>query len=96
VIFNSRNNEGAWIPTSVRISSWVLLQPGKQGGHAKDARKHGAYVAEGAYKAKILKFKVENGSNVVSKVLVQHAYMQRQVVDLNLPKRETLGACNCK
>ena len=88
--FNSKNVDGHWIPTRVGVGSWVMLQPSKHGGHAKDAKKH---KAEGGYKVRIVQFKVKKGSSVVGEVKVQHAYMQRQ---LNLEPSVKNGGSNCK
>ena len=50
---------------------------GKQGGHARESKKHGGNSVEGAYKARVLKFRLSPSSTVVSQVQVQHAYMYR-------------------
>lgn len=88
--FNSKTANGDWIPTRVCVGSWVMLQPGKQGGHAKDASKH---KTERGYKVHIVKFKVAKGSSVVSSVYVQHAYMHRQ---LDLEPTTKHGGANSK
>jgi hypothetical protein len=56
VLYNRPNSVGDWIPTKIEVNSWVALQPGKKGGHAQDAKKHGLNTVAGAYKAKVLKF----------------------------------------
>jgi len=89
LVYNSRNPNGDWIPTRVGVGSWVMLQPGKQGGHARDAHKH---RGEGGYKVRIMKFKVQKGSSVVSSIYVQHAYMHRQ---LDLEPSVQHGGANC-
>ena len=66
LLFNSQDDTSAWIPTKVGVNSWIILQPGKQGEHAKDVRKHG----ECGYKAKILEFHVTGQRSIVSEVLV--------------------------
>jgi len=55
--FNVKDKHGAWIPTRISIGSWIILQPGKQSGHTRDAIEHGGSASfQGAYKAKVLKF----------------------------------------
>jgi len=69
--FNVKDEHGAWIPTRIHIGSWITLQPGRQGGHVHDAALHGGPTSfEGAYKAKVLQFRTQKGSNIVSEVLV--------------------------
>ena len=93
--YNTRDDERNYIPTKISVGSWITLQPRRRGGHAQDAAENGRTSGfQGVYKAKVLKFGSIKGSNVVSKVLVQHAYMHRQ---LNLEPSATLeGRCNCK
>lgn len=86
------DNEDA--PLKLEINSWITLMPGTRGGHARDVLKHGGSSIRGSYKAKVLKFQIQSGH--VSSVLVEHAYMRRQLdldptVPLTLP-----NACNCK
>jgi len=69
LLFNSKDDIGAWIPTKVGMNSWVILKLGKQGGHAKDVRKH----EECDYKAKILKFHAIGQRSIVFEVLIKHA-----------------------
>jgi len=92
--FNVQNKHGVWIPTRISIGSWITLQPKIEGGHIHDATKHrGSTSFEGAYKAKVLKFCIYQGHTIVHEVLVQHAYMHRQLdVEVEDPK----GKCNCK
>ena len=75
--------EGGCVPTRIEVNSWVSLMPGKRGGHAKDARKHGGSNVEGSYKARILQFRLNACSTVVEEIRVQHAYMHRQLLDLS-------------
>lgn len=75
LLFNIIDSNGNWIPTNVDIKSWVTLMPGKTGDHGKDALKHSGTSSVSAYKAKVLKFKMNVG--VVSFVRIQHAYMWR-------------------
>ena len=75
ILFNLTNNDGTWIPTKVEVYSWVTLTAGRNGGYAKDSKKHGGNSSmDGSYKARVLKFKFSPGLNTVSQVLVQHAY----------------------
>lgn len=92
--FNVKDEHGAWIPTRINIGSWITLQPGGRGAHACDAAEHGGPTSfEGAYKAKVLQFRMRKGSRTLLDVLVQHAYMQRQLhVDIEFLQ----GKCNCK
>lgn len=81
-------------PLKLEINSWITLMPGTRGGHARDALKHGGSSIRGSYKARVLKFQIRSGC--VSLVLVEHAYMRREldldpIVPLTLP-----NACNCK
>lgn len=92
LLYNSTDSHGNYIPTKVEVNSWVNLMPGKTGGHAKDAMKHGAINNAGAYKAKVVDFKTRGG--VVTSVYVQHAYMFRHL-DLH-PAHIHVTACNCK
>jgi len=92
---NFVDNEGNYVPMRVEINSWVNLMPGKIGGHAKDAAKHGGAAIEGSYKAKVLGFRVSSGMRMVSAVQVQHAYMRRQL-DINPKTPVQDAACNCK
>lgn len=95
VLYHLTNEDGDNIPLRVEVNSWITLQPGERGGHAKDAKRHGGPSISGAYKAKILGFKAGRGASSVSRIEVQHAYMFRQLV-LN-PRAPVLeGACNCK
>lgn len=95
LLFNSTDREGNWIPMKVEVNSWISLMPGRNGGHAKDAARHGGCSIGGSYKAKVLKFKTSAGSGIVSSVLVQHAYMRRQLdLDPSIPTQN--AACNCK
>lgn len=92
---NFVDNKGKYVPMRVKINSWVNLMPGKIGGHAKDAAKHGGVAIEGSYKAKVLGFRVSSCMRVVSAVQVQHAYMRRQLdIDPMTPVHD--AACNCK
>lgn len=93
ILYNMIDSHGNWVPMKVEVNSWVTLMPGRNGGHAKDARKHGGYNMDGSYKAKVLEFRVQATS--VAFVRVQHAYMQRQL-DLNpdIPFPSTT-TCNC-
>jgi hypothetical protein len=95
ILYTLKDEEGNWIPQRFDVNSWVSLQPGKNGGHAKDAIKHGGASVLGAYKAMILKFQLEGGSKTASMIQVQHAYMQRQI---QLPPNSPAlnAACNCK
>ena len=97
LLFNLTNNDGSWIPTKVEVDSWVTLTAGRNGGHAKDSKKHGGNGSmDGSYKARVLKFKFSPGLNTVSQVLVQHAYMWRQLdLDPTIPMTIP-AACNCK
>jgi hypothetical protein len=81
IFYNMIDSHGNWVPMKVEVNSWVTLMPGRNGGHAKDERKHGGYSMDGSYKAKVLEFRVQATS--VASVCVQHAYMRRQL-DLNL------------
>jgi hypothetical protein len=91
ILYTTQDDSGNYIPTRYLVNSWVELNPGTRGKHAKDAAKRG----QGTYKAQILQFRLSPGSTTVKKVLVQHAYMFRQ---LQLqPRADFLGgACNCK
>lgn len=93
--FNTRDEDGNYIPTKISVGSWITLQPGKRGGHARDAANNGGIAGfRGVYKAKVLKFRVATGSTVISEALVQHAYMHRQ---LRLqPSEASQARCNCK
>jgi hypothetical protein len=95
MLYNVRDTEGEWIPQKYEVHSWVMLMPGKQGGHARDAKKHKNSSVDGDYKARILQFRVKPGSSVVSEVRVQHAYMMRQL-DLNPALHVAQCGCNCK
>ena len=97
LLYNSTNSDGSWVPTKVEINSWVTLIAGRNGGHAKDSKKHGGSSSmDGSYKARVVKFRLSVGSNTVSKVLVQHAYMWRQL-DLDPAIPMTISAaCNCR
>jgi len=95
ILHTEQDQNGEYIPLKLGIHSWITLMPGKKGGHARDAKKHGGSSIEGAYKAQILKFRVQPGSKVVSQVPVQHAYMYRQLqLDPAVPI--AMSGCNCK
>lgn len=97
LLYNSTNSDGSWVPTKVEINSWVTLTAGRNGGHAKDSKKHGGSSSmDRSYKARVVKFRLSVGSNTVSKVLVQHAYMWRQLdLDPAIPMTIPV-ACNCR
>ena len=97
LLYNSTDNDRSWIPTKVEINSWVTFSAGRNGGHAKDSKKHGGSSSmDGSYKAKVVKFKLSERSDTVSEVLVQHAYMWRQL-DLNpAVPMEIPAVCNCR
>lgn len=40
--FNLKDEHGAWIPTRITIGSWITLQPGREGGHARNAAERGS------------------------------------------------------
>jgi len=92
MLYNVRDFEGEWIPQKYEIHSWVMLMLGKQGGHARDAKKYKSSV-DSDYKAQIIQFHVKPGSSVVTEVRVQHAYMMRQL-DLNLAIHVAQCGCN--
>jgi len=92
--FNVKDEFGALIPTRISIGSWGTLEPGRRGGHARDAVEHGGPQSfEGAFKAKVLKFQMRRGSSTISEVLVQHSYMHQQV---HVDVENLQGKCNCK
>jgi hypothetical protein len=91
ILYTTQDDSGNYIPTRYLVNSWVELNPGTRGKHAKDAAKRG----QGTYKAQILQFRLSPGSTTVKKVLVQHAYMFRQL-QLQLATDFLGGACNCK
>jgi len=94
IVYNRKDENGNWVPMKVEANSWVTLMPGKTGGHAKDAKKHGGHDIDECYKAKVLKFRAN--ANSVAVVYVQHAYQWRQL-DLDPDtRRATQAACNCK
>jgi hypothetical protein len=94
LLFNSMDDDGNWIPTKIERGSWVSLMPGKRGEWLKDASKHGGSNVSSSYKAKVIKFRTTESS--VSFVLVQHAYMWRQLdLDPSVVISQT-AACNCK
>lgn len=87
---------GVRVSLRVEINSWVSLRPGKKGGHAKDAARHGgADSIEGSYKARISGFRMSPGCKGVSAVQVQHAYQRRQL-DLDPTVLLEQAAVNCK
>ncbi|KAG0596266.1 hypothetical protein M758_UG238500 [Ceratodon purpureus] len=96
VMLDIRNDEGDSTPTEVEVNSWVFLMPGKRGGHAKDARKHGGSSVYGSFKAQVLGFRFNANSTAVTKIRVRHAYTQRQLLDLRKEPVVTLGGANCK
>jgi len=73
LLFNTTNNNGNWIPLKVEANSRVILILEKTGSHTKGALKHGGTSSVGAYKVKVLKFKMSIGA--ISSMRVQHAYM---------------------
>jgi hypothetical protein len=52
ILYTTQDDSGNYIPTRYLVNSWVELNPGTRGKHAKDAAKHG----QGTYKAQILQF----------------------------------------
>ena len=96
VMLDIKNDEGDCTPTKVEVNSWVSLMPGKKGGHAKDARKHGGSSVHGSYKAQVLGFRFNVNSTVVTEIRVRHAYMQRQLLDLRNEPGVISGGANCK
>jgi len=96
VLFHLTDDNGNSIPLRIEVNSWVTLQPGERGGHARDARKHGGASLSGAYKAKIIKFKASRSATSVSQILVQHAYMPRQLHLNPHTPIQLESACNCK
>lgn len=64
ILYNSKEDD-SWVPLKVEVYSWVSLKPGRNGGHAKDAMRHGGPESiEGCYKGKILKFCLNPGSSM--------------------------------
>jgi len=90
------DKEGGCTPTRIELNSWVSLMPGKRGGHAKDARKHGGSSIEGSYKARVSEFRMNANSTVVEQIQVQHAYMHQQMLDLRQDCQENIGEANCE
>lgn len=86
-LFNSQDATNNWIPTKYDVGSWVTLNPGRGGEHARDARRHGAY------KAQILEFKMNKA--VVEEVRVRHAY-QHHALHLRERDRPPKSLSNCK
>ena len=93
LLYNSVDDEGEYIPLRVEKNSWVSLMPGKKGGHAKDATKHGGAGIAGNYKAKVIDFRLSHGMKLIADVQVQHAYMRRQL-DLDPTSPLANAACN--
>lgn len=89
ILYPLQNRDGDYIPTKVEVNSWVGLEPEKKGGHAREAKKHGNYLA------RVLKFKVGPDGSTISAIQVQHAY-SRQQLKLNPRDVPADGACNCK
>ena len=54
LVYNEPNHEGNWVSLRLEVGSWIHLQPGKIGGHACDAKKHGGTNIRGSYKTKVL------------------------------------------
>lgn len=91
ILYNSKEHEN-WVPLKVEVNSWVSLRAGRNGGHGKEAAKHGGVESiQGCFKAKVLKFWVAVGA--ISSVQVQHAYMWRQL-DLDPDDQISSAACN--
>lgn len=95
-VHNEPDNDGNWVPLRLEVGSWVSLQPGKIGGHASDAKKHGGTSIRGSYKAKVLEFRVSHGGKSISVVRVQHAYMWRQLYLLPALPNHDAKFLNCK
>jgi hypothetical protein len=95
VILFIEQDEGNWVPLKVEVNSWVCLNPGNRGGHARDAMRHGGTNIIGSYKARVVRFRL-NRSGGVASVLVNHAYMYRQLcLDPTILNVQTT-AINCK
>ena len=58
ILYTSQDDDRNYIPTRYSVNSWVELNPGTRGKHAKDAAKH----QNGAFKAQILQFQLNPGS----------------------------------
>lgn len=67
------------MPLRLEANSWVTIQLSEKGGHAQDARRHSGTSLTWVYKARVLKFKAGRGSSNAYQILVQHAYMHRQL-----------------
>lgn len=96
LVHNEPDNDGNWVPLRLEVGSWVSLQPGKIGGHASDAKKHGGTSIRGSYKAKVLEFRVSPAGKSISAVRVQHAYMRRQLDLLPAVPNQDAKFLNCK
>ncbi|KAG0573080.1 hypothetical protein KC19_VG147200 [Ceratodon purpureus] len=91
ILFTSKDDSDHWIPTKYEVGSWISLHPGERVLHAQESKRYGGTSLSGAYKARIVEFRVEGLR--VSQVRVQHAYMYRQL-KLDPAANQIHGACN--
>ena len=89
VLYNTKNNEEAWVGQHFQVGDWVYMQPSAVGVH----RVRGRHVLERHWKGRIVSFKTSNENGVVA--VVQHVY---SLSDIHLwPQRNALKFhCNCK
>ena len=72
VIYNSLDlDSGQWLPLTITIGSWVLLQTRK--------RKRGGNEFINSYKGRVKDFKLSNTGKTAKEVLIQHAYMHSEL-----------------
>lgn len=78
-IYNSYNtDDGTWIPSTITIGSWVLLQRRKR----KRRNAHNEFVEP--FKGQVKEFKVCESSKRVTEVLIQHVFQHADLRVKNL------------
>ena len=72
-VHNTYNeDDDSWIPSTIRIGSWVMLQRRKQKRAEKNEyREH--------FKGRVQAFKVDQKSLLVTEVLIQHVYHHKEL-----------------
>ena len=86
-VYNRVDVEERWIPTFIKIESWIIMRPSKR---KKINEKLSHFIT--VWKGKVKKFKIEKGKKMV---LIQHVFMHKEIFiqpNLTLPWHRP----NCK
>ena len=90
-VFNSDNvDDGSWIPCTLSIGSWVMMQTKKR----KSSNTANEYLD--LYKGHVKDFKFCPTINRMKEVLIEHAFHHRELRVRNLPSQLPLHRPNCR